>query len=44
MNLGVSAALAALVAWIYRLTLVPTGRLLQRRETEILRAVTAVTE
>jgi len=43
-NLTVSAILAALAAWLYRLVLPPTGRLLQRRETEILRAVTAVTE
>lgn len=43
-NLVVSALLTALAAWLYRLALVPTGRLLQRRETEILRAVTAVTE
>ena len=43
-NLVLSAALAALAVWIYLLALSPTGRLLQRRETEILRAVTTATE
>ncbi|HEV7925945.1 MAG TPA: hypothetical protein VGR14_11345 [Verrucomicrobiae bacterium] len=43
-NLIVSAALLALMALIYWQTLDPMGRLLQRRETRILGAVTAAVE
>lgn len=43
-NLLVSAAVLAGVAWVYRKALVIEGRLLQRRETEILKQVTDETE
>ncbi len=43
-NLLLSVALAALVLFIYRRTLEPMGRLLQRREIEILNIVTAEVE
>ena len=38
-NLALSAVFAALIVLIYRQTLAPTGRLLQRRETKILQTV-----
>ncbi len=43
-NLLLSAALAALIGFVYWRTLAPLGRLLQRRETKILSVVTVEVE
>jgi hypothetical protein len=43
-NLLLSAALAALMAFVYWQLLDPLGRLLQRRETKILNVVTVEVE
>jgi hypothetical protein len=44
LNLGLSVLLAAVTTGIYWLSLTHLGALLQRRETEILRAVTTEVE